>query len=273
MSDLATPADRKAAADHFWLRLNVPDLRGAGLRRVAIAEFVVEFVTAKRELTADVQEYLRAHPEIEKHAGGTVQNIALVYPNEYDFPARLHRILCQELTGRGLEVLPVAAVRAADAYRQFETATDGGEVDLAHSDAGVSDVGNVRRVSRRSLPGLTIIRGGGDRDPDAIAEKLRTELGADVVLRVRIRAGTFSGHATLERGSVIQVVAADVAGTILAERSLVSDESVIAESKQVVGGWQARVNLPAYDAALQAMFPAFIAMAFDSAESAPKLKR
>ena len=136
--------------------------------------------------------------------------------------------------------------------------------------ASASDTGRIRRLSLQTVPGLSIIRGGGDRDVETIDEALRAELKADVLLRIRVRAGTFSGHATLERGSVIHVTAPHVSGTISAERSLISEDWVLAESQPVLGGWQARVNLPRYQAAIRAMFPAFVAMAFDSAEAAPR---
>jgi hypothetical protein len=128
----------------------------------------------------------------------------------------------------------------------------------------------VRKLSLRSLPGLAIVRSGGDQDVEPIEEALRQELKADVLLRIRVRVGTFSGHATLERGSVVRVVAPGVSGAILAERSLVSEESVIAESKSGLGGWETRVNLPKYQAALKSMFPVYIGMAFDSADVAPR---
>ena len=121
-----------------------------------------------------------------------------------------------------------------------------------------------------STPDLSILRSGGDQGMESIDVDLLRELKVDVVLRVRVRVGTFSGHATLERGSIVHVCAPDVNGALLANRSLVSEEWVIAESKHVMGGWQVRVNLPIYDRALRDMFPAFIAMGLESAETAPR---
>ena len=269
MRDLGTPAARKAAASDFWMRANVPDLRGLGYKRIAIAEFVVEFVTQKRELTADLDEYRRAHPEAQQRAGGAVQNVTVSYPNEYDYPAALYKLCCNELKRRGFEVLPMEVVAAASAYRRFETETDD-LIEVKDAYSSGSDTGRVRKLSVRALPGLAIIRGGGDQDVESIEEALRQELKADVLLRVRVRLGTFSGHATLERGSVVRVTAPHVSGTISAERSLVSEESVIAEGQPGGGGWQVRVNLPKYQAAVTAMFPVYIEMAFDSADVAPR---
>lgn len=268
--DLATPAARTAAADHFWMRVNVPDLRGLGYRRVAIAEFVVEFVTAKVELTSDLEELLRQHPEVQERAGGAVQSVEVVYTNEYDYPTALYKLCCEDLTRRGLEVLPARVVVAASAYRRFETEPGDAVIELNDTYAGASDTGRIRRLSLRTVPGLGIVRGGGDQDVEVIAEALREELNADVVLRIRLRLGTFSGHATLERGSVIHAVTQHTSGTISTERSLISDEWVIAESQAVLGGWQTRVNLPKHRAALAAMCPVFIQMAFDSADVAPR---
>ncbi|MEW6251584.1 MAG: hypothetical protein AB1716_13125 [Planctomycetota bacterium] len=266
--DLESPAARREAAQLFWRRADVPDLRGHGYRRIAIAEFVVEFVTAKRELTADLEEYFRQNPGVQR-PGGAVQNVEVVYPNEYDYPATLYQLCCDDLKQRGFEVVPAAEVARAAAYQRFEVEPEDKTVELKDTDVGPSDTGRVRRLSLRSLPGLSIIRGAGDQAFEAAAEALRRELHADVVLCVRVRAGTFSGHATLERGSRVRVVAPDVAGTLSAERSLVSEEWVVAESRAVLGGWQLRVNLPKYQRAVAALFPVYIAMAFDSAESAP----
>jgi hypothetical protein len=270
MRDLTSPQARKAAANHFWLRTNVPDLRGLGYHRIAIAEFVVEFVTAKRELTTDLDEYLRTHPEAKERASGAVQNIEIAYPNEFDYPAMLYELLCKDLTGRGFEVLPLRQVASASAYRSFEGTPESSTVELEDAYASASDTGRVRRLSIRPMPGLSVIRGGGGRAVEAIEEALREELKADVLLRIRVRVGTFNGHATLERGSVVHVVAPHVSGTISAERSLISEEWVLAETQPALGGAQARVSLPQYWAAARAMFPVFIAMAFDSADTAPR---
>lgn len=270
MRDLTTPQARKAAANHFWLRTNVPDLRGLGYRRIAIAEFAVEFVTAKRELTTDLEDYLRTHPEDQARASGAVQNIEISYPNEFDYPAMLYDLLCKDLTQRGFEVVPLREVAAAPSYNWFEGTRESFMIQMEDAYASASDTGRVQRLSIRPLPGLVVVRGGGDRAVETVEQALREELRADVVLRIRVRLGAFSGHATLERGSVIHVDAPHVSGTITAERSLISEEWVLAERQQALGGWQARVSLPQYWAAVRTMFPTFIAMAFDSADAAPR---
>ena len=123
--DLSNPAARRAAANRFWLRANVPDLRGAGYKRIAIAEFVVEFVREKRELTADLEDYAARHADDRKRATGQTQSIDVRYPNEFDFPPLLYKLFCEDLTARDLEVVPVSDVVSAAAYGRFETEPDG----------------------------------------------------------------------------------------------------------------------------------------------------
>lgn len=237
---------------------------------MAIAEFSLEFVRSKRELTADLSQLISQQPELAKKASGTVQSVDVVYPNEHDFPAPLYKMFCEELESRGLEVLPAAALRAASAYRRFQTSPPGTVLTLENAYDGSSDTGRIASIALRSVPELALLRGGGDEDAESIEADLLKELNVDVLLRVRVRVGTFSGHATLERGSVVRVCTSDLNGSLLANRSLVSDTWVIADMRERGGGWEVRVNLPRYEEALRRMFPPFIAMAFESVESAPK---
>lgn len=270
MSDLGSAEARRAAANQYWMRANLPDLRGFGYKRVAVAEFAVELVTSKLELTQDLEAYTDRNPKAKEQLEGAVQRIEIAYPNAYDYPGLLYGILRDDLTSRGFDVIPPQTVMSASAYQRYEVEPNGTSVKLDQSYAGGSDTGRVQSVRIYSVPPLRILKGGGDSDLEAIDTELLRELKADIVLRIRIRAGTFCGHATLERGSVVHVTTAHVFGNMYANRSLVSEEWAIADRKQGVGGWTTIANLARYQAALRDMFPAFIAMAFDSADAAPK---
>ena len=73
-------------------------------------------------------------------------------------------------------------------------------------------------------------------------------------------------HASIERGSVVWVLAKDVAGNISTARSLVSDVNVVESEKSGL----VDLFVPRYEKAVCEMFPALIAMAFKSGESAPR---
>jgi hypothetical protein len=270
LQDLNTPGARSAAANHFWLRANVPDMRSFGYKRIAIAEFAVECVASKRELTQDLSAIAAQNPQMRGELSGNVQSIEVAYPNAYDFPGLMYTVLRDQLASRGLEVLPVDTVVSAPAYSRYQPQPSGELVKLDEYYAGGSDTGRVKSLRIYSLPGLRIIQGGGDQDVATIDADLLRDLKADVVLRIRVRVGTFSGHATLERGSAVHVTTPHVNGALYADRSLCSEEWVIASTTKQLGSWFVTVNLPRYQEALRSMFPPFIAMAFDSAEGAPQ---
>lgn len=91
------------------------------------------------------------------------------------------------------------------------------------------------------------------------------EIGADVAARARFRVGVFRGRATIERGSQVWVLSRHMYGTMELTRSLVSDQSVLAEDEfRVVRDNIYRVNSEKYLAVMRALFPTLIALGFES---------
>jgi hypothetical protein len=64
-------------------------------------------------------------------------------------------------------------------------------------------------------------------DVERVSSDLLAELAADVVLRMRLRVGVYHGRATIEAGSVIDVVTPRQVGDVESIRTLVSDEDVL----------------------------------------------
>lgn len=245
-AQLANPELQAKYASVYWRRNSVPDMRQDGYKRVAVTEFAIEFVTAKIE-------------------GDKRKNIAYSQFLFDSLPRELYAIFVQEVQRHRVEVLPTATVTKSRAYMRFDTVANGYRPAMDGVYYASSDTGRTQQIEIYSAPGLKILKGAGNADIEAVESDLLKEIGADVALRVRLRLGSFAGHATLERGSTVWVLSRDVAGNLSQEKTLASDIRIIEEEKgELVDVW-----VPKYRAAVLEMFPPLISMAFLSREAAP----
>ncbi len=110
-----------------------------------------------------------------------------------------------------------------------------------------SDTGRVKQLTVYSADGLAVIRGAGDVDIETVEAEMLEELSADVILRVRIRVGTYGGHPSLERGSTVWVRSPNVAGNLTSDRSLISNIRVVEEERDEFGGVALDIRVVRYE--------------------------
>ena len=87
-------------------------------------------------------------------------------------------------------------------------------------------MGRIRRSWLQPATGFGLVvgtRDGAIEDADAA---LLAELDVDLVLRARFRVGLHEGKASVQRGSIVTVLGADVMGSAESTRSLLGDEVV-----------------------------------------------
>ncbi|MHC5109801.1 MAG: hypothetical protein ACYTHJ_07985 [Planctomycetota bacterium] len=240
-------------ASVFWKRHGVPDMRPYNYKRIAIAEFTVEFVSRK----------------IEGNKSTSIEYSTYLMN---DLPNSLYKMFRENLESRGLEVLPPSQVIRSRAFARLDTEMNGFKPELNNTSAFTSDTGRVKELTLYAAEEFRVVRGSGDADIESVEAEMLKELEADVVLRVRIRVGAYGGHPSLERGSTVWVLSPNVAGNLSFERSLISNIRVVEEKRTVIGrGSVLNIMVPDYLRGINEMFPAFLNMAHMSADSAPAL--
>ena len=115
-------------ANMFWKRYDVPDMRPYNYRRVAIAEFTVEFVTLKVEAN---------------------KSMSIVYSSYLmnSLPNSLHKMLREDLESHGLYVIPTEKVILSRAYARLETDSNGMKPTLSGAYHSGSDTGRVKELT------------------------------------------------------------------------------------------------------------------------------
>jgi hypothetical protein len=127
-----------------------------------------------------------------------------------------------------------------------------------------SDTGIVMRTHTVSAPGLGITTCGAADLADAEA-RIGGETGADVVMAVRLRVGTYHKEAALEKDSAIRWTAATGATTLTAHQALLLDGEVTDSSRFIpVAGRIEPVLQDEFVRELGEILPTFIGLAFPS---------
>ena len=271
--DLQSSGTRKNAAHVYWARHDVLNLRELGYKRIAIAEFTVEFVTEwvqppKPLSEVEIQrlEKAKVTPPTGPDQPGTVRRSAEVNPGLYERVTEdLYVMFVKQCRQRGLEVVPSEEVHNAFGFRQLRK-TSGPETQIYHYDSHNNpDVGWPMQTSAYPARGLGIILGSSWDQVEDPEVTLLQETGADVALRVRLRVGLHRGHVALQRGSKIKIVSRDVAGLMLAERSVISPEPVIIPDEfKTLDDRIDRIDPEIYPGTVREIFPTFAALAFES---------
>ena len=127
-----------------------------------------------------------------------------------------------------------------------------------------TDTGVVLRTHTVAAPGLGVATCGAAAMASAEAE-IKRETGADVVMAVKLRVGTYHKKAALEQNSIIRWTAANSPIILTAQKALVSDADVTDASRLIpVAGRIEPVHHDQFVRQLEEMLPAFIGLAFPS---------
>lgn len=212
-SAVSTPEQMAQQAKGFWLNHNVPPFHRSSSRKVALAELTVEFVTDRLEMARDANlsaPYVRRSTDFGEGL-------------KLELPGMLYQMLEEE---GDMNLIAIPVVAEANAYQRLK-GTQMGERAISYRLGVVgSDAGRPKQASLYTVDGLRVIDPTQD-DVEKISSDLLKELGADVVFRIRLRVGVYQGRATIEAGSVIDVVGPSQVGDLESMRTLISDDDVL----------------------------------------------
>lgn len=271
-ADLQSAKTRARVAHLYWTRNNVPPEWEKRYRRVALVDFSVEFITAKIEVPGEEQPTFSPPAVAPAHVG---LEFGGLFRKQFNYQPTLYRELADELcamfidelAARGLEVAAPEEVCGARAYQRLQTRQrDDGSI-LQELNLIGSDAGRVKQMVTHPASGYRIITGARQGDVERVELALLDELEADVALRVHVRVGVYRGRASVERGSVIWVLARDLVGNLTAEKSLLSDECIVeTEGFVPIQGVAYAVDSQKYTEALRQLFAPYVSMVFESGE-------
>lgn len=199
-------------ARDYWIAYNVPPIQKAAQKKVAVAEFNVEFVTERLELSVD----------------GKGDSFVAKYVDygdglKMELPGMLYSMLQEE---GNMNLVAMDAVNEANAYARLTGTRMGEPLPPYRLTVVGSDVGRPKEACLYTTYGLRAID-PRQKDVESVLKDLLNETGADAVLRIRLRVGVYQGHATIERGSVICLTGRSRMGDIESIRSLVGEELVV----------------------------------------------
>ena len=233
-ANLDSPANMKEAAGTYW----EPDpqrIPPTGYQRLALVEFAVEFVTEKLESLSDNQPGVVIHEFIPigfvtSLAGAGRIRIQMDEELRREFPDEMYAYFEKALKAEGIQLVPMEEIRATEAFKKL-TLGKPGHTDLGHAfNVAGTDVGVPRLLVIEPAKGFDVILGTNDlRTIEEVEQDLIKEVKADAALRVRFRVGVYRQFASIEKWSILRVTKAGAAGYHFAERSLISDEKVVAK--------------------------------------------
>ncbi|HKQ46664.1 MAG TPA: hypothetical protein VJZ71_01190 [Phycisphaerae bacterium] len=266
-ADLGEPSKVKSAAPSYWEHEPKGPVT-SGYRKVALVEFAIEYVTEKLESLADNQPGVVIHEFIPiglatSMAGAGRIRIQLDEAMRKEFPDELHRFFVDRLEAEGMTLVPREAIRASKAFKSLRLEKPGYR-DLGHAfNVAGTDVGVPRLLVVEPATGFDVIVGTNDfRTVEQVEQDLIKEVGADVALRVRFRLSVYRQFASMEKWSILRVTKGDTFGYHFAERSLVSDETVVGKEQFLpVAGIIKQIDTDQYRLAIKKLYPPFLNMA------------
>lgn len=266
-ANLDSPANVKEAASGYW----EPDpqrIPPAGYQRLALVEFAVEFVTEKLESLSDNQPGVVIHEFIPigfvtSMAGAGRIRIQMDEELRREFPDEMYAYFEKALKAEGIQLVPMEEIRATEAFKKL-TLGKPGHTDLGHAfNVAGTDVGVPRLLVIEPAKGFDVILGTNDlRTIEEVEQDLIKEVKADAALRVRFRVGVYRQFASIEKWSILRVTKAGEAGYHFAERSLISDEKVVAKEDFLpVAGIIKHLDTEQFCLAVRKLYPPYLSTA------------
>lgn len=231
--------------------------------RLAIVECTVEFVTLK-QVTPSQRQSLGS--PVYSPLSAAVDVSGLLH-HRAEYPARLrlelpgaaHTVLADLLTSRGLDVLDAHEVAAARAYAVVPGAAAAASTPLLVMDPRGADTGRPRAFDARPAWPLRVLEERPSSLDDVADSALRTELGADLSLRLRLRLGLLEGRPCLEPGSAIEIGRDGTRRRIVADRGAVAPRTVaVPDERHLVSGRTWTIDGDAFQQAVLALLPDFL---------------
>ncbi|MEK6642923.1 MAG: hypothetical protein AABZ08_03375 [Planctomycetota bacterium] len=266
-ANLDSATNMKSAAPRYWE--HEPEKPApTGYRKVALVEFAIEYVTEKLESMSDNQPGIVFHEFIPigfvtSMAGAGRIRIQIDEAVRKEFPDELHKFFVERLEAEGMQLVPQESIRSTKAFKHL-TLGKAGHVDVGHAfNVAGTDVGVPRLLVIEPAKGYGIILGTNDGRPvEQVEQELLKEIGADAALRVRFRLSVYRQVASMEKWSILRVTKSGSFGYHFAERSLISDETVVKKEEFVpVAGVIKQIDSDQYRQAIKKLYPPFLSMA------------
>ncbi len=252
-------------------RAGPPDEELTVGRRVAITEFNVELVDVQLQnpfghpttISPSSAPTPPVEPGTDSSSGRTTQT-PMSTVDQIQIAQALRDIFEQHLRQNGLIIVPQADVTTSAGYANLKPLPSVSSTWTQSLIPVITDTGVVLRTHTVAAPGLGVATCGSTALASAESE-VKRETGADVVMAVKLRVGTYHQKAALEQNSSIRWTAADRSITLTAQKALVSESNVTDASHFIPFAGQIEpVKQEQFVRQLEAMLPAFIGMAFPS---------
>ncbi|MGF1633166.1 MAG: hypothetical protein ACFCVE_04895 [Phycisphaerae bacterium] len=265
---LGEEAVLRARASDFWEVSRLRTIGRADVKRVAITEFNIAFVTYKSEGGLPQQAAV-TNPIPTGFIGLGFNSVgldrrAINYDAEraQAFTDLMYQALVDLLEERGVEVVPMDKVTASESYARFSGRTAVENVGAMFFNPFGTDVG--RRLAKRTqaATGLMMIQDSTLPTIPLNEFELIREIGVDASIRCTFYVGLFRGRATIEEESTISFAGEKVLANLVSKRSVLSDAEVVTGSDFFPGrGSAVVVDADAFLAAQKRMFEPYVMMA------------
>ena len=247
------------AAQAYWR--GESELLRPGTKAV-ITDFAVEFVTEKYESPGENQAAFipPSGPTIALGLAGVgLKQVEIDDAGLRQIAAAAYNVLLDDLAVRGVHVMPRAVVLETRRGGSYATYGDDAIHTTSQINFGGTDTGRIRRTALIPAPGGAVLRESGTRRLEKYDRQVNRQAGADVALRVRLRAGVYRGAATFEQGSEIWLTSGRRTDELRSTRSLRSEIQVITADST---GSKYIVSVPSYLTAMDRTLPTYIDWAF-----------
>jgi hypothetical protein len=246
-------------------------------RRIAITEFSVEFVDVQfknpfgHPTTINSASAPKAAPTLPVQPGMEPSGVGarptpLSTGDQINTSLALQNVFERYLQENGLIIVAQTAVTACAGYARLKPRPSVRSSWTLFLKPMSTETGVVLRTHTVPAPGLGVATCGDAALASAEAEIMR-ETGADVVMAVKLRVGTYHNKAALEPNSIIRWTAANGPIILTAQKALVSDADVTDASPFIpVVGRIEPVHQDQFVRQLEEMLPVFIGLAFPSLE-------
>ncbi len=266
-ANLDDAAKVKEAAPSYWEH-DPNHVAAKNFRNVALMEFAVEYVTEKLESLSDNQPGVVIHEFIPigfatSMAGAGRIRVQIEEGLRKEFPDEMYKYFAERAAAEGIRFVPPESIKATKAYKSLNLGKPG-HVDLGHAfNVAGTDVGVPRLLVIEPAKGFDLILGTKDgRTVEQVEQELLKELGADAAVRVRFRVSVYRQVASMEKWSIVRVTKDSSVGFHFAERSLLSDETVVKKEEFIpVAGIIKTIDSDSYRVAVKKLYPPFISMA------------
>ena len=247
-------------------------------RRVAITEFAVELIDLQSQGPFERQMAVNPPPMIfgplfsldgltfiaavsVNVVGLGRNNVQMTDDKQQALAELLFNHYENDLSGRGLSVVPSSAIVATPGFAKLKTKLIVKSPLIKLLNPIGSDTGVVLRSRIVGAPNLGVAT-SGISERSAAEDGIMREVGADLAVSVRLRVGSFHKKAALEQGSEIRMTTDEGTTVFTAQHSILSDAEVIAAPHfKIFTGHVEPVIAEDFIREVVQMFPKFLELA------------